>query len=65
MDESRAAVRSISPGEGCWAFESPLPPGAIGNFDHELTEEFFRALAEQRQADAAHHDRGRHATPTT
>ena len=22
-----------------------LPPGAIGNFDHELTEEFFRALA--------------------
>ena len=21
------------------------PPGAIGNFDHELTEEFFRALA--------------------
>ena len=24
---------------------APLPPGAIGNFDHELTEEFFRALA--------------------
>ena len=21
------------------------PPGAIGNFDHELTEEFLRALA--------------------
>jgi len=22
-----------------------LPPGAIGNFDHELAEEFFRAVA--------------------
>jgi imidazoleglycerol-phosphate dehydratase len=26
-------------------FEASLPPGSIGNFDHELTEEFFRALA--------------------
>ena len=26
-------------------FEAELPPGAIGNFDHELTEEFLRALA--------------------
>jgi imidazoleglycerol-phosphate dehydratase len=26
-------------------FEASLPPGAIGNFDHELTEEFFRAVA--------------------
>jgi imidazoleglycerol-phosphate dehydratase len=26
-------------------FEAQLPPGAIGNFDHELAEEFFRALA--------------------
>jgi imidazoleglycerol-phosphate dehydratase len=26
-------------------FEGKLPPGAIGNFDHELAEEFFRALA--------------------
>jgi imidazoleglycerol-phosphate dehydratase len=26
-------------------FEASLPPGAIGNFDHELTEEFCRALA--------------------
>ena len=26
-------------------YSSPLPPGSIGNFDHELTEEFFRALA--------------------
>jgi imidazoleglycerol-phosphate dehydratase len=26
-------------------FEASLPPGAIGNFDHELAEEFFRALA--------------------
>ncbi len=27
------------------AFDAELPPGAIGNFDHELVEEFFRALA--------------------
>ena len=32
-------------GRGLCAFEAKLPPGAIGNFDHELTEEFFRALA--------------------
>ena len=36
------AVQSISLGVGC---ARSLPPGAIGNFDHELTEEFFRALA--------------------
>jgi imidazoleglycerol-phosphate dehydratase len=27
------------------AFEADLPAGAIGNFDHELTEEFLRAVA--------------------
>ena len=27
------------------AFEAELPPGAIGGFDHELVEEFFRAVA--------------------
>ena len=26
-------------------FSASLPPGAIGNFDHELAEEFFRALS--------------------
>jgi imidazoleglycerol-phosphate dehydratase len=26
-------------------YEADLPPGAIGNFDHELGEEFLRALA--------------------
>ena len=45
MDESRAACAIDISGRGLLAFESPLPPGAIGNFDHELTEEFFRALA--------------------
>ena len=32
-------------GRGLLAFDASLPPGSIGNFDHELTEEFFRALA--------------------
>ena len=45
MDESRAACAIDISGRGLLAFEAALPPGAIGNFDHELTEEFFRALA--------------------
>ena len=45
MDESRAACAVDISGRGLLAFESPLAPGAIGNFDHELTEEFFRAVA--------------------
>src|ERR1700730_3487349 len=45
MDESRAACAIGVSGRGFCAFEASLPPGAIGNFDHELAEEFFRALA--------------------
>ena len=45
MDESRASCAIDISGRGLLAFESPLGPGAIGNFDHELAEEFFRALA--------------------
>jgi imidazoleglycerol-phosphate dehydratase len=45
MDESRASCAIDISGRGLCAFESSLPPGAIGNFDHELAEEFFRALA--------------------
>jgi imidazoleglycerol-phosphate dehydratase len=45
MDESRASSAIDISGRGLLAFEATLPPGAIGNFDHELVEEFFRALA--------------------
>jgi imidazoleglycerol-phosphate dehydratase len=45
MDESRAACAIDISGRGLLSMDSPLPPGAIGNFDHELTEEFFRAVA--------------------
>src|SRR5437868_9172045 len=45
MDEARAACAIDVSGRGLCAFEAALPPGAIGNFDHELVEEFFRALA--------------------
>lgn len=45
MDESRASCTIDISGRGLLAFEAALPPGAIGNFDHELVEEFFRALA--------------------
>ncbi len=45
MDEARAACAIDISGRGLCAFDASLPPGAIGNFDHELVEEFFRALA--------------------
>jgi imidazoleglycerol-phosphate dehydratase len=45
MDEARASCAIDISGRGLCAFEAELPPGSIGNFDHELAEEFFRALA--------------------
>jgi imidazoleglycerol-phosphate dehydratase len=45
MDESRASCAVDISGRGLCVFEAPLPPGAIGNFDHELAEEFCRAIA--------------------
>jgi len=45
MDESRAACAIDISGRGLLAFDASLPPGTIGNFDHELVEEFFRALS--------------------
>jgi imidazoleglycerol-phosphate dehydratase len=45
MDEARASCAIDISGRGLCAFEAALPPGTIGNFDHELAEEFFRALA--------------------
>jgi imidazoleglycerol-phosphate dehydratase len=45
MDEARAACAIDISGRGLLVFEAELPPGAIGNFDHELTEEFLRAIA--------------------
>jgi imidazoleglycerol-phosphate dehydratase len=45
MDESRAACAIDISGRGLLHFEGTLPPGSIGNFDHELAEEFFRAVA--------------------
>jgi imidazoleglycerol-phosphate dehydratase len=45
MDESRAGCAIDISGRGLLVFEASLPPGAIGNFDHELVEEFLRSLA--------------------
>jgi imidazoleglycerol-phosphate dehydratase len=45
MDEARASCAIDISGRGLCVFEAMLPPGAIGNFDHELAEEFCRALA--------------------
>ena len=45
MDEARASAAIDISGRGLLVFEAELPPGAIGNFDHELAEEFLRAVA--------------------
>ena len=45
MDEARASVSLDLRGRPFLAFEADLPPGGTGNFDHELTEEFFRAVS--------------------
>jgi len=45
MDEARAACALDISGRGLLVLEAEFPPGAIGNYDHELTEEFLRALA--------------------
>jgi len=46
MDEARAACAIDLSGRPFVAFDARrLPPGITGGFDHELTEEFFRAVA--------------------
>jgi imidazoleglycerol-phosphate dehydratase len=45
MDEARAVCAIDVSGRAFCAIEADLPAGTIGNFDHELTEEFFRAVA--------------------
>ena len=45
MDEARASCVIDISGRPHTVFEAQLPPGATGGFDHELAEEFFRALA--------------------
>ena len=45
MDEARASATLDVSGRPFLAFDAELPPGATGGFDHELVEEFFRAVA--------------------
>ena len=45
MDEARASCALDISGRPFTLFEAELPAGATGGFEHELTEEFFRALA--------------------
>lgn len=45
MDEARASCAIDVSGRPYTLFEAVLPPGATGGFEHELTEEFFRAVA--------------------
>ncbi|HEX8856569.1 MAG TPA: imidazoleglycerol-phosphate dehydratase HisB [Thermoleophilaceae bacterium] len=45
MDDARASASIDISGRPYTAFEAQLPPVAIGSFDCDLTEEFFRAVA--------------------
>jgi imidazoleglycerol-phosphate dehydratase len=45
MDEARATCALDVSGRPYCAFEADLPPGDIAGFEHELAEEFFRAVA--------------------
>jgi imidazoleglycerol-phosphate dehydratase len=45
MDEARASCAIDISGRPFTLFEAQLPPGSTGDFEHELAEEFFRALA--------------------
>jgi imidazoleglycerol-phosphate dehydratase len=45
MDEARAMCAIDISGRPYLALSGELPPGSTGGFDHELLEEFFRALA--------------------
>ncbi len=47
MDEARASCAIDISGRPYVAFEASLPGGSTGGFEHELTEEFFRAVANQ------------------
>jgi imidazoleglycerol-phosphate dehydratase len=45
MDEARALCAIDISGRPYLALTGELPPGSTGGFEHELLEEFFRALA--------------------
>jgi imidazoleglycerol-phosphate dehydratase len=45
MDEARASCAIDISGRPFAALDAQLPPGATGGFDHELTEEVLRAVA--------------------
>jgi imidazoleglycerol-phosphate dehydratase len=45
MDEARAMCAIDVSGRPLLVFEAELPPGGTGGLDHELVDEFFRALA--------------------
>ncbi|MDQ6822730.1 MAG: imidazoleglycerol-phosphate dehydratase HisB [Actinomycetota bacterium] len=45
MDEARVSCALDISGRGMCVFEGTVPPGAIAGFDHDLAEEFFRAVA--------------------
>ena len=63
MDEARASCAIDISGRPYCHFVADLPPGGTGGFDHELAEEFFRAVANAARITAARRGRGGHQRP--
>jgi len=55
MDEARALCAIDISGRPYLRFDAILPPGATGDLDHELVEEFFRAVVDVHAGANAHH----------
>ena len=66
MDEARASCAIDVSGRPFLAFDADLlPPGGTGGFDHELVEEFFRAVTTNARLTTAPARSRRARTPTT
>ena len=63
MDESLGECAIDISGRPFCRFQSELPAVSIAGFDSELAEEFFRAVALEREADRARLDPLRHQRP--
>ena len=60
MDEARASAAIDISGRPFTSFEADFPAERVGDFETELTEEFFRAVSNAAKLTLHVHGRGRH-----
>ena len=65
MDEALGECAIDISGRPFCRFDAELPPVSIAGFDSELAEEFFRAVAVEREADRCTSAPATAPTPTT